>query len=57
MLHIFQMPRWASNLLDWVLIRKVPNRQNRQLGLLEGQLIVGPGFFEQLPSEELDAWE
>ena len=28
----------------------------RKFGALAGRLKVGPGFFEPLPDEELDAW-
>ena len=40
--------------------RLVPiNRKEgrRELGILKGKLVVGPEFFESLPSEELDRWE
>lgn len=29
----------------------------RQPGLLKGKLVVGPEFFESLPSDELSRWE
>jgi prevent-host-death family protein len=38
-----------------VPIKKKKSR--RELGILKGKLIVGPEFFEPLPSEELESWE
>lgn len=29
----------------------------RVFGVLRGELVVGPEFFEPLPPDELDAWE
>jgi prevent-host-death family protein len=34
-----------------------PPTPKRQFGALRGALSVGPAFFEQLPEEELAAWE
>jgi antitoxin (DNA-binding transcriptional repressor) of toxin-antitoxin stability system len=42
------------------MVRLVPvgdRKGRRKLGMLKGKLVVGPEFFEPLPSEELDRWE
>lgn len=42
------------------VVRLTPVKKSakkRQLGLHRGEFTVGPGFFEPLPPEELDAWE
>ena len=42
------------------VVRLVPvagRKGKRKLGMLKGRLVVGPGFFEPLPAEELDRWE
>jgi prevent-host-death family protein len=42
------------------VVRLVPisgKKGRRKLGLLQGKLSVGPGFFEPLPTEELESWE
>ena len=42
------------------VVRLVPvsrHKGKRELGILKGRLVVGPEFFEPLPSEELDRWE
>jgi prevent-host-death family protein len=42
------------------VVRLVPigsRKGRRKLGILKGKLVVGPEFFEPLPSEELDRWE
>jgi prevent-host-death family protein len=42
------------------VVRLVPvgvKKGRRQLGILKGKLVVGPEFFEPLPSDELDRWE
>jgi prevent-host-death family protein len=42
------------------VVRLVPIgscKGRRKLGILKGKLVVGPEFFEPLPSEELDRWE
>ena len=42
------------------VVRLVPiggRKGRRELGILKGKLVVGPEFFEPLPSEELDRWE
>lgn len=41
-----------------VRLAPVTNRnRSRQPGVLRGKLRVGPEFFEQLPADELGAWE
>jgi len=30
---------------------------NRKPGSMKGKFVVGPEFFEPLPTDELDAWE
>ena len=42
------------------VVRLVPlnsRKGRRKLGILKDKLVVGPEFFEPLPSEELDRWE
>jgi len=42
------------------VVRLVPisgAKGRRKLGILKGKLVVGPEFFEPLPSEELERWE
>jgi prevent-host-death family protein len=34
-----------------------PAKKKRAFGMFKGEFEVGPGFFEPLPDEELDAWE
>ena len=34
-----------------------PAAAGRQFGALQGQVSVGPAFFEPLPDEELAGWE
>jgi prevent-host-death family protein len=47
--------RGATPVVRLVPIGEVQGR--RQPGALRGKLLVGPGFFEPLPAEELSAWE
>jgi prevent-host-death family protein len=44
---------------DEPVVRLVPiaGKKRRNLGILKGKLVVGPEFFEPLPSDELDRWE
>lgn len=42
------------------VVRLVPvegRKGQRKLGILKGKLVVGAGFFEPLPTDELDRWE
>jgi len=42
------------------VVRLVPvatSTGRRKLGILKGKLVVGPEFFEPLPSDELSRWE
>jgi prevent-host-death family protein len=47
--------RGATPVVRLVPIGEVQGR--RQPGALRGKLLVGLGFFEPLPAEELSAWE
>ena len=38
------------------LVAIEPVRANRRLGFLEGQIDVGPEFFDPLPDDELRLW-
>jgi prevent-host-death family protein len=42
------------------VVRLVPiatSKGRRKLGMLKDKLVVGPEFFEPLPSDELSRWE
>jgi prevent-host-death family protein len=34
-----------------------PRKHQRPIGLFEAQIDIGPEFFEELPEDELAAWE
>jgi prevent-host-death family protein len=39
------------------LVPVAPRPAKRQFGVLKGQLVIGPEFFEPPPEEELISWE